>query len=342
MNWINFIIFNAAAPLPELHQISDAGVGENLMQLTPTRDAELIACGRANTTLGGQLSASPVVGSQSVTPAILVHGVLRALQAQGCKIRLHCYQLGLEQLPDFSGSVLDEIVCHRCDIGEEASLIHQQLLPELARQAKAGEGHVIAECGVGGTTFATLWLRRWLDQSITLAGSTKDPEKLAIKEKILAQLGQEFAHFPCDVHQFLQNHQASDPVQRALSALLMTPCSDNTTLELKLAGGMMFVAPLLAIGADAIKHRLKISMTRWVLEGNDAQAVLSKLPSAYTVTPSTTDFGRSSYRALHLYEQGYVVEGCGLGGCLVLAEQCGLSQQQIMDSLDAAVKPWLE
>lgn len=341
MSWINFIIFNSVAPLPELHQISDAGAGKNLMQLTPTRDAELIACGRANTTLDGQLSGSPVIGSQSVTPAILVHGVLRAMQTQGLKVRLHCYQLGLEQLPDFSGSVLDEIVCHQCDIGDEAELIRQQLLPELARQASAAERHVVAECGVGGTTFATLWLRRWLDQSITLAGSTKDPEKLAIKEQILAHLGQQFAHFPCDVQHFLQNNQASDPVQRALSALLMTPCEDNTPLELKLAGGMMFVAPLLAIGPDAIQHRLQISTTRWVLDGKDAQVVLSKLPPAYRVIPSTTDFGLSLYRALHLYEQGYVVEGCGLGGSLVLAEQSGLSQQQIIDSLDAAVKPWL-
>jgi NaMN:DMB phosphoribosyltransferase len=55
-----------------------------------------------------------------------------------------------------------------------------------------------------------------------------------------------------------------------------------------------------------------------------------------------TDFIQSSYRALHLYEQGYVVEGCGLGGSLVFAEQLGLSQQQIIECLDAAVKPWLE
>ncbi|MGF1715385.1 hypothetical protein L4D08_10920 [Photobacterium chitinilyticum] len=342
VEWINFVIFNAVAPIPELHKVSDAGAGKNLMQLTPTRDAELIACGCANSTLGGVLTASPIAGSQSVSPAILVHGVLKALQNQGLKVRLHCYQLGLEQQPDFSGNSLDDIVCHHCPLGEEARLIKQRLLPELARQLHAGEGHVIAECGVGGTTFATLWLRHWLEWNITLAGSTKDPDKLAIKEQVLALLTEKFAHFPCKVLPFLQHQQASDPVQRALCALLMTRCSDNTVLELKLAGGMMFVAPLLALGADAVRHQLKIATTRWVLEGKDAQAVLSRLPSAYEVVPSTTDFNRSVYRALHLYEQGYVVEGCGLGGCLVLAEQWGLSQQQIIDSLDAAVKPWLE
>jgi NaMN:DMB phosphoribosyltransferase len=341
MTWINFIIFNAVAPLPELHQISDAGAGENLMQLTPTRDAELIACGRANTTLGGLLSGSPVAGSQSVTPAILVHGVLSALQQRGFKIRLHCYQLGLPQQPDFSGSVLDDIVCHYCDVGDEAALIRKQLLPELARQAQAGEEHIIAECGIGGTTFATLWLRHWLDKTLTLAGSTKDPAKLAMKELALTQLMQQCAPLPRDVNLFLQNHHASDPVQRALCALLMTPCEDNTALALKLAGGMMFVAPLLVVGPDAIAHALQMATTRWVLDCPDAQRVLAQLPPAYTVTASTTDFSLSSYHALHLYEQGFVVEGCGLGGSLVLAEQLGLSQQQIIASLDAAVKPWL-
>ena len=340
MSWINIIIFNAVAPLPELHQISDAGAGKNLMQLTPTRDSEMIACGRANTPLNGQDSPSPVISSQSVTPAILVHGVLRALQEQGYKIRLHCYQLGLEQQPDFSGRYLDDVVCHHCAQGEEGGLIRAHLLPELERQANNNEAHVIAECGVGGTTFATLWLRHWLDSSMTLTGSTNDPEKLAVKEQILTQLMANTAAFPREIEIFVADHFASDPVQRALYALLTSPTS--TGLKLNLAGGMMFAVPLLAITADKIKHQLRIATTRWVLDGRHAQMVIARLPRQCEVFSSVTDFSLSAYRALHLYEQGYVVEGCGLGGCLVMAEQLGLSQSQIMSSLDAAVKPWLE
>ncbi len=340
MNWINVVIFNAVAPLPALHQISDAGAGKNLMQLTPTRDTELIACGRANTPLNGQYSPSPVVSSQSVTPAILVHGVLQALQEQGYKIRLHCYQLGLDQQPDFSGNLLDDVVCHHCLEAEEADLIRTQLLPELVRQANNNEAHVIAECGVGGTTFATLWLRHWLGHSMTLAGSTNDPEKLAVKEQILTQLMANTAAFPRDIQPFIDSHSASDPVQRALYALLTSPLP--AALNLNLAGGMMFAVPLLVIPPENIKHQLRIATTRWVLEGPNAQMVIGRLPRQYEVFSSVTDFSLSAYRALHLYEQGYVVEGCGLGGCLVMAEQLGLSQSQIMSSLDAAVKPWLE
>ncbi|MGF1723760.1 hypothetical protein [Photobacterium nomapromontoriensis] len=340
MRWINIIIFNAVAPLPELHQISDAGAGKNSMQLTPTRDTELIACGRANTSLNGLYSPSPVVSSQSVTPAILVHGVLRALQHQGYKIRLHCYQLGLVQQPDFSGSLLDDVVCHHCLAAEEGELIRTQLLPELERQANNNEAHVIAECGVGGTTFATLWLRHWLDRTMSLAGSTNDPEKLAVKEQILTQLMESTAAFPREVQSFIDSDYGSDPVQRALHALLTSPLP--TTLNINLAGGMMFAVPLLAITPDKIKHQLRIATTRWVLEGRNAQTVLANLPRQYDVYSSVTDFNQSAYRALHLYEQGFVVEGCGLGGCLVMAEQLGLSQSQIMSGLDAAVKPWLE
>lgn len=341
MSWINFVIFNALAPLPELDQISDAGAGKNLMMLTPIRDAEFIACGRANSVIDGQLTHSPVVGSQSVTPAILVHGLFRALQQRGYKIRLHCYQLGLQQAPDFTGSIVDDIVIKKCKIGDEADLIKEHLLPELTRQVRFKELHIIAECGVGGTTFATLWLRHWLDNSLTLPGSTKDALKLARKAKIIAQLQQQFAHFPQDVQLFLDDHQASDPVQRALCALLLNTCDKNNSLQLRLAGGMMFIAPLLAIQTEKIKHKLQIATTRWVLTGVDAQQVIAQLPASYPIRTPITDFRLSAYYALHLYEQGYVVEGCGLGGCLQLAEQLGLSQQQIINSLDAAVKPWL-
>ncbi|CAM3607349.1 hypothetical protein VA7868_03532 [Vibrio aerogenes CECT 7868] len=336
MSWLNYITLNAVAPVPELHQISDAGEGAGLMQLHPTRDTEQIACGHANTRLNGEYRPSPVTGNGLVTPAILVHGLFQALRKKGFRIRLHCYQLGLDNTPDLTGCKLDEVVVHHCQTGEEARLMQDELIPELKRQAEAGEAHLIAESGIGGTTFATLWLRRWLDLSLWFSGSTTDPQKLAIKSRLLESLWNQSSGLPSDVNCFRQDHGLSDPVQRACCTLLETALP-----SLNLAGGVMMFAPVIAMHGHTAVKELSLLTTKWVLDSRDARIAAASLPDNCIFTTSKASFLHSQYPAIRMYEQGYIIEGCGLGACLVFAEQHGLSEQEIIDSLDRAVGHWL-
>ncbi|WP_375749680.1 hypothetical protein [Vibrio sp. HN007] len=336
MGWLNYITLNSVAPVPNLHQISDAGAGEGLMQLHPTRDTEQIACGHANTLLNGEFHPSPVLGNGSVTPAILVHGLFRALQKKGFKIRLHCYQLGLDNTPDFSDCKLDDVVVHHCNIGDEAELIQKELIPELKRQAEEGEEHLIAESGIGGTTFATLWLRRWIDESLWFAGSTKDPQKLAIKSQLLESLWEKSSELALDVNQYRVDNELSDPVQRACCSLLESPCK-----SLNFAGGAMIFAPVIAMNGSSPVNEVSISTTKWVLECEDSRVAAFSLPDNCRLTTPKADFLLSEYEAIRMYEKGYVIEGCGLGACLVFAEQHGLSESEIISSLDSAVGHWL-
>jgi NaMN:DMB phosphoribosyltransferase len=352
--WLNFVILNGVAPIDALHKVSDAGAGAGLMQLHPTRDAELIACGRANTLLNGVESPSPVVdtgieGQDIVTPAILVHGVLMALQARGFKVRLHCYQLGLAATPDFTGCRLDDVVVHHCLLGAEAQLIRATLVPELLRQAATGEAHLIAESGIGGTTYATLWLRRWLnDAELWFPGSTKDPDKLDIKAQIIETLMAQTATVPIEPLVYTSSTIYSDPIQRACCALLSSELP-----SLWLAGGVMMFAPLIAMhGASsseingvmnrAIKvASLRIMTTRWVLESEHACRAANGLPKRCELKTPKVNFSDSMFEAIRMYEQGHVVEGCGLGAVLVFAEEQGICQKQLLASLDEALAPWV-
>lgn len=336
MCWLNFITLNSVAPIPNLHLISDAGAGEGLMQLHPTRDTELIVCGKANTLLNGQSFPSPALGNGSVTPAILVHGVFRALQAQGYKIRLHCYQLGLESEPDFSDSKLDDVVTHYCKLGEESELVNKVLIPELQRQHQAGEKHLLAESGIGGTTFATLWLQRWIDSELSFAGSTKDKDKLAMKNRVLAELTEMTASLAKKASSYTSNLCYSDPVQRACCTLLNSGVS-----ELNFAGGAMIFAPIVAMAENINVANISVATTRWVMESRDAKIAAKALPNHCELRTPNIEFYHSQFDAVRMYERGYVVEGCGLGGCLDLAEQLGIPNSTLIASLDDAVTPWL-
>ncbi|MDV7103708.1 hypothetical protein R3X26_04720 [Vibrio sp. TH_r3] len=335
MCWLNFITLNSVAPIANLHLVSDAGAGEGLMQLHPTRDTELIACGKANTLLNGQSFPSPVIDNGSVTPAILVHGVLRALQQQGYKIRLHCYQLGLDSDPDFTDCKMDEVVVHHCQVGEEATLMQRVLVPELLRQHAHQEQHLLAESGIGGTTFATLWLQRWINSDLWFAGSTKDKAKLAVKKQVLAELTTATEHLPKQVNAYLENTRYSDPIQRACCALLASelPC-------LHFAGGAMIFAPIIAMAERIRVTQLSVATTRWVLQCRDSQIAATHLPELCQLRSPKIEFFLSQFEALRMYERGYVVEGCGLGACLDFAEQQGLVAKQLLASLDTTVAPW--
>ncbi len=336
MTWLNFFTLNGVAPIDDLHLVSDAGAGEGLMQLHPTRDTELIACGKANTRLNGEYLPSPLLGNGSVTPAILVHGILTALQKRGFKIRLHCYQLGLDNRPDFTDCKLDDVVIHQCETGEERELVKAELIPELKRQAIAEEKHLIAESGIGGTTFATVWLKHWLGKEIMFAGSTKDPGKLSRKEQVIKTLLANTDNLPNDVACFCRNLLLSDPIQRAACAILEADL-DN----IMLAGGTMFFAPIIAMQGNINISRVNIATTHWIMQSTDAVEASTHLPEqSYLMTPAV-NFNRSRFNAIRMYEQGYVVEGCGLGASLVFAEQQGLSPTEIIDSVDWAVSHWI-
>ncbi|MCD9522989.1 hypothetical protein GLP14_09170 [Photobacterium carnosum] len=344
MKTICFNILNASAThLPRLHQLSDAGVGQNLMHLTPTRDTELIINGKYLT----ELPATPVSGNGLLTnggisPAVLTRGLLQLFYKAGYNIEINSFNFNVIRPQTTIQSWVSQQ--HFGGIGQDChQVVQQDLLPCLVQQAERDCISILAECGVGGTTFSTLWLRLLTGINLSPAGSTTDKQKLASKEALLQQLEQDYLasqQVPINQHRFDLNQllcqpQYHDQIQQALCSLF-NQWPQQLTFP-TLCGGMMFVAPLLGYRhAHQFDLPVTIYTTRWVLQG-DGQQILDFLPSQDTLRIHSSNFNHSTLDCLKVFEQGQVVEGCGLGGCLVLAEQLGWSEQEILAALALAV-----
>jgi len=341
-----FNIINGVAQLPELHQLSDAGAGADLMHLTPTLDSEIIAYGHNVTQLPGQLLAKRKLSAEAlalqakgllanggVSPAVLAHGLLQLFSQSGYQIEFRSFNFS-NPLPKPAAHD-DWLVEHFDSQPEGKSGLLQQLCDALIEQAECGVISLLAECGVGGTTFSTLWLRGLTGLPLSPAGSTAEPEKLAVKARLLEQLEAQHLSSGFNLDYMLGSSQTHDDIQRALCALVTHwPAGRKMPL---MAGGMMMLAPLLASYQRGDQmEACQFATTRWLMQG-DSQTIASFLPAHWPLQLHRSDFNLSQHACLHRYEQGYVVEGCGLGGMLVLAEQQGFTESQIIAALDCAV-----
>ena len=344
MKTICFNIINASAThLPSLHQLSDAGFGQNLMHLTPTRDTELIVSGQSQTPLPGKpIKSDGLLSNHGVSPAVLTRGLLKMFHQAGYKIEFNSFnfnvirpqvpqQSWLNQNGHFGGLNVD---CH--------DLIGEHLLPILVDQANRSCISILAECGVGGTTFSTFWLRLLTGLNISPAGSTSDKQKLASKAAILQQLERDYLSTngnQFDLKKLLENLQFHDSIQQAVCELF-TLWPAHLALP-QFWGGMMFVAPILGYRhTNKCHHAVEINTTRWALQG-DGHKISGYLQPQDRLTFHCTNFNTSKLDCLKVYERGQVVEGCGLGGCLVLAEKLGWAEKEIIEALEQAVKQHL-
>ncbi|EDQ01634.1 hypothetical protein [Shewanella benthica] len=344
MKTICFNILNASAThLPDLHKLSDAGVGRNLMHYTPTRDTELIVCGQSQTSLPGvKVSGDGLLLNRGVSPAVLTRGLLRMFYQAGYKIEFNSFNFNVHRPRVTQQSWLSQNQHFGGLDADTSTLVGEHLLPTLVEQSERGCISILAECGVGGTTFSTFWLRLLTGLKLTPAGSTTDQHKLANKAEILRQLERRYlagndSEFNLD--KLLGDPEYHDSIQQALCELL-SRWPENMALP-QFCGGMMFVAPLLACRqANKLAQAVTINTTRWVLQG-DGQQILDYMQPWYRLNVHSTNFNTSKLDCLKIYERGQVVEGCGLGGCLVLAEQLGWEETDIIQALEQAVEQHL-
>ncbi|MBY6019725.1 hypothetical protein KUW04_18280 [Halomonas denitrificans] len=345
MKRLSFTIINTVARLPELHRLSDAGAGANLMHLTPARDSEIIAYGEARTSVPaprpGTLPAQGLLSNGGISPAVLVHGLLKGLSQHGVEVHFASFNIGVPA-PKSVGQTPSPLASVRHFGGESATA--EQLLPTLLdhmlQQTRRGATSILSECGVGGTTFSTLWLRGLTGLPLSPAGSTQCPQKLAHKAALLAQLEQAHLSQGFALHRALATPGAHDPLQKVLCELV-SRWPDSTPLP-RFGGGMMLLAPLMACEqAGTLSQSAHIDTTRWAVAG-DAQQLLPRLADRIHIHSHHTQFGDSRHACLHRYEQGEVVEGCGLGALLVQLESLPLPDGTLMGWLDEAVDAHLQ
>jgi uncharacterized protein (TIGR00303 family) len=202
-------------------------------------------------------------------------------------------------------------------------LLHQGLLWG-AKLAAASSGYVIlGECVVGGTTTALAVLT---GLGIAAAGkvNSSHPTCNHSQKWALVQAGLQRSGF-CSPFSPLQLVAAvGDPMQIVVAGMAIAASRTGGVL---LAGGTQMLAVYALSRAIARSHNLAwrpdqvvVGTTRWVADDLTGDTVgLAQLVGDVPLLATQLNFTSSRYETLRAYEQGFVKEGVGAGGCAIAA-----------------------
>jgi uncharacterized protein (TIGR00303 family) len=243
------------------------------------------------------------------------------------------------------------------DLAIVQHLFQQGLLwgEKLATQAAKEKGYVVlSECVVGGTTTALAVLTGLGWNAIGKVNSSHPNCNHQQKWEIV-QLGLKNAiaqNFFSSLHPdsrlptshplvppFSLIAAVGDPMQITIAAMTIAASQQGGVL---LAGGTQMLAVYALAQAIAEQHHLlwqpeqvMVGTTRWVADDPTGDTIgLAKMLCAPLIA-AQLNFAESRYTQLRAYEQGYVKEGVGAGGCAIVASLFqGWNSIQILQAIE--------
>ncbi|MGC1524424.1 MAG: TIGR00303 family protein [Phormidesmis sp.] len=324
---------------------------------TAAKDGNFLLSDR---TLDHQLPRLPA----GISPAIITRAVLRSLS-----IHTQLFNTGLptallvphtalpsDAFPDgtFSNGLTNGLINDfrggAVFTGKAMSITAAQALFTVGQQwgqqiAPLSSYWVIGECIVGGTTTAQAVLTalgydvKGRISSSHLIGNHLQKQKLVAQglaawKLRLAEEDEPLLASPLGVASAI-----GDPMQIVAAGMILAVSQRSGVL---LAGGAQMLAVYALAKALAQQHQIVwraeeivVGTTRWVIEDKSADtvAIAQQIKAPYLA--SQLDFSRSPYMQLRAYEQGFVKEGVGAGGCAIAAH---LYQQWSASQLRHAVE----
>ncbi|WP_239651868.1 nicotinate mononucleotide-dependent phosphoribosyltransferase CobT [Neosynechococcus sphagnicola] len=144
-----------------------------------------------------------------------------------------------------------------------------------------------------------------------------------------------------------------DPMQVAVASMVIAA---SQSCGILLAGGTQMLAVFALCCAIAQTYALNwqpqqvvVGTTRWVAEDptGDTAGLATLIGSHYGITPcllaTQLSFAPAPYPQLQVYEQGYVKEGVGAGGCAIAAHLYqGWSQTQLLQAIGAQIRDCID
>ncbi|NEQ33673.1 MAG: TIGR00303 family protein [Leptolyngbya sp. SIO4C5] len=208
---------------------------------------------------------------------------------------------------------------------------------------------VLSECVVGGTTTA---LAALLGLGFAAAGKINSSHPVCNhqQKQRLAALGLRQWRQLCLVGDRLPADPldliaaVGDPMQIAVAGMSIALSRSKGVL---LAGGTQMLA-VYALSRAIAQHRhliwqpqnIVVGTTRWVVEDATGDTIgLARAIGGVPLLAAQIDFANAHYSQLRAYEQGYVKEGVGAGGCAIAAH---LAQQWQMPQLLQAVEALID
>ncbi|EDX84237.1 conserved hypothetical protein TIGR00303 [Synechococcus sp. PCC 7335] len=308
-----------------------------------------VAAADANYLLAG---TSLVPLSAGISPAVITRSIL-------CGQTIDCQLIstGLPKALSVPHLSLPQTIAKPIQTGQamtiaEANMLFRlgrdlgcQLADQLAKQCQASY-LVIGECVVGGTTTAQAILT---GLGYTVINQMSSSLRLGnhLKKQTLVKQG--LANWKT---RWNQPQEASaiglvaavgDPMQIVATGIAL---SASQSCGVLLAGGSQMLAVYSLCKALAQEKRIVwqpeqvvVGTTRWVIEDNSADTVAIAHQVGATYLASEITFSQSPYMQLRAYEQGFVKEGVGAGGCVIAAHLYGQwTRSQIRHAVEAQLR----
>ncbi|MCL2688066.1 MAG: TIGR00303 family protein [Methanobrevibacter sp.] len=330
-----FVCVIATTATSRIPDISGAGATSELMEYTPAGDVELIAWGELRCC---EIPPQTVVdGDSAPTPAMLTKAVLELTDAPYLVVNA-----GSRINPDIpyiklaDGKYGEDIRTGKAlknpkKIFEEAKLISGEL-------SKNNDYLVIGESIPGGTTTALGVLTALgYDADFKVSGSKPfNPHNLK-KEVVMegltnANLLDGIGNIG-KIDPFEAISAVGDPMIPAVAGMVF-----GATVPVILAGGTQMVAVtsfIKAIDSNFDFSKICIGTTSFVAndESSDLFNILSQVDDidVHVVNPN---FEKSSNDGLKNYLKGFVKEGVGAGGAMLMALLLGYSIEEIRDKVE--------
>ena len=301
--------------------ISAAGATPEARKYTAIADAEFLV-------KGVQSSYQYPLPSltQGVSPVFITRAVIET-----CDIPLYLFNAGLPLPPPVPHIDLKGMAAKCLMTGQALplSVVYDLFEKGLIWGEKLVDNHtkpylILSECVVGGTTTALAMLTGLGINAVGKVNSSHPHCNHKQKELVIKKGLQNSSFFTTleSVNPFQLVAAVGDPMQIVVAGMAM---SASLKTGVMLAGGtqMLAVYSLIKeiINASEYEGNLNniiVGTTRWVAEDSTGDTVgLAEDINPVPLLASLLNFSDSSYQQLQWYEQGYVKEGVGAGGCAI-------------------------
>ena len=324
--------------------ISAAGSTPEARRYTAIADAEFLYNGPQP---HPQYPLPPLAAGAS--PVLISRALVEALS-----IPVYLFNAGLPQPPAVPSIDLGGVPAACLTSGEALPLPTVKHLLEqgfkwgqkLAALA-AGSYLILGECVVGGTTTALAVLTGLGIPAFGKVNSShpscNHAQKSAVVQTGLERMiCRDLIQNPLDPLQLVA--AVGDPMQVAAAGMAIAA---SRTCGVLLAGGTQMLAVYALMQALASQYawewnpaQIVVGTTRWVAEDPTGDTVgLAGAVGQVPLLATQLSLAASRYPQLRAYEQGYVKEGVGVGGCALAAHLYqGWNQPQLLQAIEAALE----
>ncbi|WP_404791182.1 nicotinate mononucleotide-dependent phosphoribosyltransferase CobT [Altericista sp. CCNU0014] len=314
--------------------ISAAGATPESRRFTAIADAEFLTDG---TDVAAQYPLPPL--QQGASPVFIARAVL-----QGQDIPFWILDAGVPVAPVVPSVNLggDFARCLSTGAAQEGATV-KYLFEEGLRwgetlAAQVQDGYLIlAECVVGGTTTALAVLA---GLGFNARGKVNSSHPVCNHDQKWQLVQQGLAALPLNPDPWQVLAAVGDPMQAAAVGLMLAASRRAGVL---LAGGTQMLAVYALARAIALQERVPwvaeqvaVGTTRWVAEDPTGDTVgLAEEIGQVPLLATQLSFASSRYPQLRAYEQGFVKEGVGAGGCAIAAHLYrGWEQPQLLSAIE--------